>query len=159
MFLRILAALVFVVMGVAPVEAENLCDIGKGWTIVQNYPEPQVYQANVRISDVQNAIYLGSIPEPDDSFGTMLVADAPKLKFIPICESLPPGSGTIECIRESQVQGQATLTAWRAASLKLLNSCVKVIIDKTKPKSDPTNIGFKCNGILTGAGLIPDPQE
>lgn len=158
MFLRILAALVFVVTGVAPVGAENLCGIGKGWTIVQNYPEPQVYQANIRIGDVQNAIYLGSIPEPDDSFGTMLVADAPKLKFIPICETLLPGSGTVECISERQVNAQATMTAWRAASLKLNSACTKVIIDKTKPMSDPTNIGFKCNGILTGAGLIQDTE-
>ncbi|HEX2615250.1 MAG TPA: hypothetical protein VHL10_07140 [Nitrososphaera sp.] len=84
--------------------------------------------------------------------------DAPKLKFIPICETLPPGSGTIECISQASVDNQERMVAWRGASLKL-RQCEEVIVDPAKPKVS-TNIGFRCNGILTGAGLIPDsPTE
>jgi hypothetical protein len=162
MFRKVFTALAFVLLGVATAWAGGLFD-NAGWTIVENYPEPKVYQTNIKIGSdmsVEPAIYQGSIGETTikDNYFVFTVLDVPKLKFIPICETLPPGSGTIECISERQVNAQATMVAWRAASLKLNSACTKVIIDKTKPMSDPTNIGFRCNGILTGAGLIPDTE-
>lgn len=160
MFRKVFTALVLVLLGVTTAWAGDLCDIGKGWTIVQNYPEPQVYQKNIQFGNYNPVGSSTSIELDGNTVRFMNIADgpAPKLKFIPICETLPPGSGTIECISERQVNAQATMVAWRAASLKLNSACTKVIIDKTKPMSDPTNIGFKCNGILTGAGLIPDTE-
>lgn len=158
MFRKVFAALVFVGMAFATAWAVD--GWPTGYTITPNYPEGQTYQTNIQLGDVHPAIYQGSIGKTtlEGNYFVFTVADAPKLKYIPICESLPPGSGTIECIPERQISAQATLTAWRAASLKILNVCEKVIIDKTKSMNEPTNIGFRCNGILTGSGLIPDTE-
>lgn len=79
--------------------------------------------------------------------------DIPRLRFIPICESLPNGSGSIDCIPQTQVDNQEMLKAWKAASLQL-NKCEKVLIDPEAPMV-ATNIGFLCNGILTGSGVVP----
>lgn len=157
MFRKVFTALAFVLLGVATAWAGGLFD-NAGWTIVENRPEPTVYQRNIQLGEAVPAIYQGSIGKTtlEGNYFVLTVMDVPKLKFIPICETLPPGSGTIECIPERQVNAQAAMTAWRAAALKLNSACTKVIIDKTKPMSDPTNIGFKCNGILTGAGLITE---
>lgn len=138
MFKAVLAGIVFVLMGIVPAGADDGWP-KTGWVITPNYPEPTVYQS----------VHL--------DFGVSTVADAPKLRFIPICEALSIDPGTIECIPQSAVDAQALLIATRNAGLKL-RQCTKVIVDPTKPKTS-TNIGFRCNGILTGSGLIPDPQE
>lgn len=163
MFRKVFAAFLLILGGVAVAGAASLCDF-TGWQIVPNEPVPTVYQRDIVIGDSSYIIPADYNPMENkyeldgNTFTIMQIADAPKLKFIPICESLPPGSGTIECIPERQISAQATLTAWRAASLKIINVCEKVIIDKTKPMNDSTNIGFRCNGILTGSGLIPDTE-
>lgn len=141
MFKAVIAGIVFVLMGIVPAGAVDGWPT-TGWVINENVEEPRVYQRNIRLGD---------------DMAIMTVADAPKLRFIPICEALSIDPGTIECIPQSAVDAQALLIATRNAGLKL-RQCTKVIVDPTKPKTS-TNIGFRCNGILTGSGLIPDPQE
>lgn len=78
-------------------------------------------------------------------------------KFIPLCSVLGDNPGAVECIPDERVRADQELRLWTYAS-RQLRKCSIVVLDPAL-EYVAENLGYQCDGVITGAGVIPDEDD
>ncbi len=87
---------------------------------------------------------------------TALAQVDPNPRFIPLCSKADLYPDATDCIPDESVAKYQTTRLWSFAS-RQLPKCSIVVLDPDEPFV-AENLGYRCNGVITGAGVVPDEE-
>lgn len=81
----------------------------------------------------------------------------PNPRFIPLCSKADLYPDATDCIPDESVAKYQATRLWNFAS-RQLPKCSIVVLNPDEPFV-AENLGYRCNGVITGAGIVPDEND